>query len=412
MLGNTFLANLPEASQILNLGGLVVASLGTYLTLSSNNSTQNKFNKLFEHNRVYVEKDSKEFPELVKEEEHGNGTLFKFKVPIGLSLKDFERCKEGLECMLEGEVQVWRKGNMSYIRSYTKAIPERIEFDIEKVRQVLKNKELSLSVGYSRKGYVDIDFTSGAYHLLLAGPTGWGKSVGLREILTSGIINYTPQKLKMFLIDLKFGLEMKPFEKAPHVEDVVYTHEDTIDLLEWVKSEMKRRGNLFRDRNIDKLKDYRQRYDSNMTYILVVFDEYAQFTNNDRVQDLVNELTALGRALGVHFIVSTQRPTVDVIDGNIKNNFSARLALRTPSIHDSKTILDNTEATKLPPIRGRGIYRVAENIEVQIPLLEKEQLVNMLKLRNIELGITNKSEKIKENKNVKKVNFGGVLYAN
>ena len=194
-------------------------------------------------------------------------------------------------------------------------------------------------------------------HLLIAGSTGSGKSVFLNSLLVSLLCQYTPDQLRMVLIDPKM-VELVPYNSVPHLlMPVVSTPAEAVPVLAWVQQEMTRRYRLLRDfgrRNIAAYNADPDRPESErVPYLVVVVDEMADLmmTAPTEIEHSICRLAQLARAVGIHLVIATQRPSVDVITGLIKANFPSRVAFAVSSQVDSRTILDQSGAEKL---MGRG----------------------------------------------------------
>lgn len=193
---------------------------------------------------------------------------------------------------------------------------------------------------------VEIDL-AGTPHWLIAGATGTGKSVMLNSILCQ-MVHRSPDDLQLVLIDPK-RVELAPFRDVPHLWRPVATElDDAIRVLRAVETEMDKRYRMLEDnrvRNIDGL----ARHGVSLPRLVVVADEVGDLMiqAKKRVEPLLMRLTALGRAAGVHVIIATQRPSVDVVTGVLKANLPGRIALRTASGTDSRVILDEVGAEEL-----------------------------------------------------------------
>lgn len=191
-------------------------------------------------------------------------------------------------------------------------------------------------------------------HLLIAGATGAGKSVMINAVLTSLLYRNSPSQLKLILVDPK-RVELTLYNDIPHLLTPVIVEPDkTISALKWAVAEMERRLKLFAEvgkRNILEYNSIKQ--EESMPYIVIVIDEMADLMMlaGAEVEALVVRLAQLARAAGIHLVLATQRPSVNVITGLIKANIPSRIAFRVASNVDSRTIMDQGGAEKL---LGRG----------------------------------------------------------
>ncbi len=187
-------------------------------------------------------------------------------------------------------------------------------------------------------------------HLLIAGQTGSGKSVMINTLLTSLLYRNSPSDMKLILVDPK-QVEMAPYADIPHLLAPVITKpEECISALKWAVNEMERRYNLLAEEKLRDIKSYNQKKkDEGMPYIVIVIDELADLmmiAARD-VEALIVRLAQKASAVGIHLVLATQRPSVDVITGLIKANVPARIAFTVASQVDSRTILDQIGAEKL-----------------------------------------------------------------
>lgn len=183
-------------------------------------------------------------------------------------------------------------------------------------------------------------------HLLIAGTTGSGKSVLENDIICSLACQYAPERLNLLLIDPK-SVEFTPYNSLPHlVSDVISDAAKAVDALQWAASEM--------DRRYKELERIGKRSNSGeFPRLVIVIDELADLmlTGGYNAEKNIVRIAQKGRAAGVHLIIATQRPTVNIITGLIKANIPSRIAFRLPAVVDSRTILDHKGAEAL---RGRG----------------------------------------------------------
>jgi len=192
-------------------------------------------------------------------------------------------------------------------------------------------------------------------HLLIAGATGAGKSVCIHAIITSLIWRNGPSQLKFILIDPK-RVELAYYRDLPHLlTPVISDGKKSINALRWAVKEMERRYEILSDNNARDIVGFNNQIIKNrepesfMPYLIIVIDELADLmaAYNREVEGTIIRIAQMARAVGIHLIVSTQRPSVEVLTGLIKANITARIALQVPSQVDSRTILDMAGAEKL-----------------------------------------------------------------
>src|SRR5919198_857157 len=193
-------------------------------------------------------------------------------------------------------------------------------------------------------------------HLLIAGATGSGKSVCLNSLIAGLLFHNSPERLRLLMIDPKM-VELTTFNGVPHLLAPVITEMDKVSgTLKWMLREMHRRYKLFGEvaaRNIARYNEVAADETARLPYIVFIIDELADLmmVAAAEVEDSISRLAALARATGIHLVIATQRPSVDVITGVIKANFPARIAFAVSSQVDSRTIIDQAGAEKL---LGRG----------------------------------------------------------
>lgn len=230
-------------------------------------------------------------------------------------------------------------------------------------KQAMNGNILSFVLGRDISGEAIVAELNRMPHLLVAGATGSGKSVCINGIITSILMRAKPHEVKMMMIDPK-KVELNIYNGIPHLlAPVVTDPKKASRALKKVVAEMERRYELFSDtgsRNIEGYNEYVKRYNNEeedqqplLPYIVVIVDELADLmmvASND-VEDAITRLAQMARAAGIHLIIATQRPSVDVITGVIKANIPSRIAFSVSSATDSRTILDSGGAEKL---LGRG----------------------------------------------------------
>ena len=195
---------------------------------------------------------------------------------------------------------------------------------------------------------ITVDLTS-MPHLLVAGTTGSGKSVCINSIIMSLLYKHGPDNCKFILIDPKM-LELSSYEGIPHLLTSVITDaKKATSALSWTVKEMESRYRLMSSEGVKNIDGYNQKHKLKMPYIVVVVDEMSDLmlVSGKEIEGYVQKLSAMARAAGIHIIMATQRPSVDVITGTIKANFPTRISFQVSSKIDSKTILGEQGAEQL-----------------------------------------------------------------
>lgn len=191
-------------------------------------------------------------------------------------------------------------------------------------------------------------------HILIAGTTGSGKSVFMHSLITSLLFRNSPDELKLILIDPK-RVEMSNYNNIPHLlAPVIVEPEKILSALKWATGEMDRRYKLFQSVGVRNIQGYNEMSGFNaLPYIVIFIDELADLMMFApvEVEDAITRIAQLARAVGIHLVIATQRPSVDVITGLMKANIPARVAFNVSSMIDSRVIIDGPGAEKL---LGRG----------------------------------------------------------
>lgn len=224
------------------------------------------------------------------------------------------------------------------------------------IREIIESKEfngypskLAMGLGKDVAGRIIIGDIAKMPHLLIAGSTGSGKSVCVNTLITSLVYKAKPDEVKLILIDPKV-VELSNYNGIPHLLIPVVTDpKKAANALTWAVTEMNRRYKLFAETQVKDIKSYNEKTDNPLPRIVIIIDELADLmmvSAND-VEDCIHRLAQMARAAGMHLIVATQRPSVDVITGVIKANIPSRIAFAVSSQTDSRTIIDMGGAEKL-----------------------------------------------------------------
>ena len=211
------------------------------------------------------------------------------------------------------------------------------------------NNSLPIALGKGSGGdNISIDLTK-MPHLLIAGATGSGKSVCMNSIVSSLIYSKTPDQLRLLLVDPK-RVELTQYNGIPHMISPVIVELDSVaKVFRGVINEMFKRYKLMESESVRNISELNKKFPNSMPYLVIVIDELADLmmTSGVEIERSICRLAQLGRATGIHLVVATQRPSVDIVTGLIKSNFPSRISFSVSSSIDSRTILDTTGAEKL-----------------------------------------------------------------
>ena len=299
-------------------------------------------------------------------------TTFEFKPEAGVKYSRITNLTEDLCLALKAEsILVERMAGKSTVGIQ---VPNR-EREIIWLRENLEAPEfigskskLTLALGKDINGRIAVADLAGMPHLLIAGSTGAGKSVAINAFIMSMLYKATPDEVRLILVDPK-RLELGNYEGVPHLFTPIITEPKlAANALRNAVREMERRLKLLASKGVRNIAQYNQLFDGNATpslfdegsgedgpipYIVIIIDELADLMMLDsgNVEESVTRLAQMARAVGIHLVLATQRPSVDVITGLIKANFPARISFRVATKVDSRTILDANGAEAL---LGRG----------------------------------------------------------
>ena len=248
-----------------------------------------------------------------------------------------------------------------------------------------KDIKLPIALGKNISGAPIIGDLSSMPHLLIAGTTGSGKSVCINTIILSLLYKHTPERCKFILIDPKM-LELSTYEGVPHLLCPVITEaKKAASVLGWVVKEMESRYRLMTKEGVRNIDSYNSKHQLPMPYIVVVVDEMSDLmlVAGKEIENYIQKLSQMARAAGIHIIMATQRPSVDVITGTIKANFPTRISFQVTSKIDSRTILGEQGAEQLLG-KGDMLYMSSANriIRIHAPFVsdnEIEKINNFLR---------------------------------
>lgn len=335
-------------------------------------------------------------------------TQFEVKIEAGTKVSKIVSIKDELKLALavkEIRIQAPIPGKNTIGIEIPNSViaPVRLKEILMNIPRTLEECRLLVVLGKDIMGRCQFADISRMPHLLVAGSTGSGKSVCMNTFIISLLMRYTPSYLKLVLIDPK-KVEFVNYNGIPHLYYPVVTDPKKASVaLQKIVNEMERRYQLFSESDAKNIDIYNDKIDKDnkrnpehpkekLPYIVVVIDELADLMliAAKEVEDSIMRITQLARAAGIHLIVATQRPSVDVITGVVKSNIGSRIAFAVASNVDSRTILDMSGAEKLigkgdmlykpmdenMPIRIQGSFIADDEIRRVVEFISKEQTVH------------------------------------
>ena len=256
-------------------------------------------------------------------------------------------------------------------------------------QKLAASSKLAMALGKDISGKSVVTDLGDMPHLLIAGTTGSGKTVCVNSLIMSMVYNATPEELKFLMVDPKM-VELAIYNGLPHLLCPVVTDAKKVaGALGWVVGEMETRYKMLAKIAARNITSFNQKSEEKLPYIVVIIDELADLmmVAQEDIENAITRLAQLSRAVGIHMILATQRPSVDVVTGVIKANFPARISFKVASKVDSRTVLDMNGADKLlgkgdmlflepgspKPVRAQGTFLTDPEIEKVVNFIKAQQ---------------------------------------
>lgn len=329
---------------------------------------------VFKHGKIYREQgDFKKYPAIKSVKITNDATIIRIKLPTGLSpdkLTDnlfiFQQVF-GKNVVIDGEI------NYFTITVYNHGLPQQVPYNYTDWQPIIKRLTLPVVIGRDINNQPVVFDLANYPHLLISGETGSGKSSLLRVILTTLMLAKQPSDVRFLLGDLKrseFGL----YRRIKHVDGVHVTASTLLPALRVIKVEMERRGDLLDKHEATHIKDLPIK----LPYLIVAIDEVALLRKEKEIMAIIEDISSVGRSLGVLLILSMQRPDAEVLNGRLKNNLTVRISGRQSNKRNASVAgVEGAETIKISD-KGRMIFLLEEPIEVQTPLLDYDDAKALL----------------------------------
>lgn len=342
-------------------------------------SDEKKIKTIFENTRMVVKRgDNLQYPKLKHKSHQDTYTSYLYSFPLGIPSSAIEDITPELKDGLNKEVEVEYRDGYIKIDVFETNLPEKWDYEAELIR----SGTWEVPIGKNHKGILYHDFEKYC-HLLCGGVTRFGKTVFMKEVLNTLILN-NPQDVGIYVLDLKAGLEFYKYKALPQVKEVACDVFESAELLNQITQDLKKRELAFREKGYTNIIETPIK---KRTFIFV--DEGAELSPNivkekhakkyaEFCQAALSEIARIGGGLGYRLIYATQYPTKEAVPMQVKMNIVARLSFVCASQVASRVLLDEIGGESLPSIPGRAIYLVEKKRTVQVPYIDDKMMFNMM----------------------------------
>lgn len=292
-----------------------------------------------------------------------------FTLPTGLDPKEIAKKEYCFKQVFGDGIELKGSTKKFTLTVYAAKIPSIVRYEYERFKEHFKNMKIPIVCGLDMNGNIIVYDMAEHPHLLIAGETGSGKSTQLRSILSTLIQAIPPNQLKLYLCDLKRS-EFHIFRRIKHVQSVLVQPVEMLPMLEHLQREMQERGDLLDAHELSNITDL----PSPPPFIILCIDEVALLRKEKKIMDLVEEISSIGRALGVFLILSMQRPDAKLLEGALKNNLTVRMGFKCADLINSRII--GTPGSEKLKVNGRMLLKLQgqdDLMEIQAPYLALEE---------------------------------------
>ena len=302
-----------------------------------------------------------------------NTTTYVFTIPTGMDPKEIHQKEYCFRQVFGERIKIKGETKKFTLTVYVSSIPSVIRYDLETYRERMKNMRLPIVCGMNMQGETIIYDMLQYPHLLIAGETGSGKSTQLRSILTA-LIETRADRMELYLCDLKRS-EFHLFRGIKSVKNVAVSVLEMLPILEHIRAELRRRGDLLDAHGVANITDL----PSPPPYIVLCIDEVALLKKEKDIMDMIEEISAIGRALAITVVLSMQRPDHKLLEGALKNNLTVRMGFKCADLINSRII--GTPGSEKLKGDGRMLLKLdgMDSInEIQAPYLSVEAAKKIL----------------------------------
>jgi S-DNA-T family DNA segregation ATPase FtsK/SpoIIIE len=352
-------------------------AVGAALIPKKQVSDVKKIQTIFENRKVGIKKDdSYLYPKLYKKHDNEQYSTYLYTLPLGIPSEAFETIKSAIMDGLNKDIEIEYDGLLK-IKVYKQKLPKKWSYTDD----LLNEGKWEIPIGRNHEGILYHDFDKYP-HMLVGGVTRFGKTVLIKEIFYSLLMNQI-ENVEFYILDLKGGMEFGHYIGIPQVKEVSSDIFESTELLSTIIEDLKGRQKFMRSKQYTNIVDT-----SIQKRTFIIVDEGAELSPNivegdsrkyaKFCQAALSEIARIGGALGYRLIFCTQYPTKEAVPMQVKMNIVARLSFIAAAQIASRVILDDIGAEDLPSIPGRAIYKIEKNRTIQVPYIDDKYMFSKL----------------------------------
>ena len=358
---------------------IVIVILFLIMKIAKCKTTVREINSLFKEVRFQNSKGKYAYVKYVKKYESYN--LYRISIPKGCSVIGLYKLLPVFENLFANDVDVYEVDNEYFLKVFTKKLKKVENYPFEVV-EIKDKSTLTLVIGHSLDGVFKLNLSDSLPHVLIGASTRAGKSRLIKSICLNIMENYDSEQVQIIYCDQKGGVEARAFKDCEHFTRISKNVNDTVKVFIDLERELDDRLKLFEEKDVTNLVDYNKKY-KKLPFIFVIVDELYPFLmskNKKEIYGILADLLSRSASVGIHFILSSQKTTGEVIPTFITENAGYRIGLRTSNEQGSYNVIGDKGCEEIPvDAKGRGICFVDEKIQFQSFYVDDETINKICK---------------------------------
>ena len=358
---------------------IVIVILFLIMKIAKCKTTVREINSLFKEVRFQNSKGKYAYVKYVKKYESYN--LYRISIPKGCSVIGLYKLLPAFENLFANDVDVYEVDNEYFLKVFTKKLKKVENYPFEVV-EIKDKSTLTLVIGHSLDGVFKLNLSDSLPHVLIGASTRAGKSRLIKSICLNIMENYDSEQVQMIYCDQKGGVEARAFKDCEHFTRISKNVNDTVKVFIDLERELDDRLKLFEEKDVTNLVDYNKKY-KKLPFIFVIVDELYPFLmskNKKEIYGILADLLSRSASVGIHFVLSSQKTTGEVIPTFITENTGYRIGLRTSNEQGSYNVIGDKGCEEIPvDAKGRGICFVDEKIQFQSFYVDDETINKICK---------------------------------